>query len=85
MNFENCYLYLWSREIEIGCRALVRSPWEGPIWAYADWADNILEDAAFRLATPAIRRGMSTRNQIGETKAKEKRPPSRRRSGSPSL
>ncbi|MGO9832484.1 MAG: glutathione S-transferase family protein [Myxococcaceae bacterium] len=36
--------------------ALVPSPWDGPIWAYADWCDHILEDPCFKLAAPAIRR-----------------------------
>src|SRR5690242_8156993 len=36
-------------------KRLVPSPLEGPIWAYADFADNILEDVMFRLASPAIR------------------------------
>lgn len=26
----------------------------GPIWAYADWACSLLEDAAFRVATPGL-------------------------------
>jgi len=43
--------------------SLVRAPLEGPIWAYADWADNVLEDPAFRLASPAIRRALPTRNE----------------------
>lgn len=34
--------------------ALVPSPFEGPIWAYADFADGPLEDVLFRLATPAL-------------------------------
>lgn len=34
--------------------ALVPSPLEGPIWAYADFADGPLEDVLFRLATPAL-------------------------------
>jgi len=34
---------------------LVPSPLEGPIWAYADFADNTLEDVMFRIASPAIR------------------------------
>jgi glutathione S-transferase len=37
-------------------RRLVPSPWEGPIWAYADWCDGALEDVLFRLASPATRR-----------------------------
>jgi glutathione S-transferase len=36
-------------------KRLVPSPLEGPIWAYADFADNTLEDVLFRLASPAIR------------------------------
>jgi glutathione S-transferase len=35
---------------------LVPPPWEGPIWAYADWLDGPFEDVAFRIATPGIRR-----------------------------
>jgi glutathione S-transferase len=38
-----------------GGKRLVPPPFEGPIWAYADFADSILEDAMFRLASPAIR------------------------------
>jgi glutathione S-transferase len=34
---------------------LVPSPWEGPIWAYADFTDGPLEDPMFRLASPAVR------------------------------
>jgi glutathione S-transferase len=36
-------------------RALVPSPFEGPIWAYADFCDGPLEDVLFRLASPAVR------------------------------
>jgi glutathione S-transferase len=35
--------------------ALVPAPWQGPIWAYADWCDGPLEDLLFRLASPGIR------------------------------
>jgi len=35
---------------------LVPAPWQGPIWAYADWCDGPLEDVLFRLASPGIRR-----------------------------
>jgi glutathione S-transferase len=35
---------------------LVPSPFEGPIWAYADWCDQVLEDACFKLAAPGVRR-----------------------------
>ncbi len=38
-----------------GGRSLVPSPWEGPIWAYADWCDGPLEDVLFRLASPGLR------------------------------
>jgi glutathione S-transferase len=36
-------------------QSLVPSPFEGPIWAYADFADGPLEDVLFRLASPLIR------------------------------
>jgi glutathione S-transferase len=36
-------------------KRFVPSPLEGPIWAYADFADNTLEDVMFRLGSPAIR------------------------------
>lgn len=35
--------------------ALVAVPWEGPIWAYADFCDGPLEDILFRVASPAVR------------------------------
>ncbi len=35
---------------------LVPAPFDGPVWAYADWCDNVLEDPCFKLAAPAIRR-----------------------------
>jgi glutathione S-transferase len=35
---------------------LVPSPWQGPIWAYADWCDSVLEDVLFRIASPGLRR-----------------------------
>jgi glutathione S-transferase len=34
---------------------LVPSPLDGPIWAYADWCDQVLEDPCFKLAAPGIR------------------------------
>jgi glutathione S-transferase len=34
---------------------LVPTPLEGPIWAYADFADGPLEDVVFRIASPAVR------------------------------
>ena len=33
----------------------VPAPWQGPIWAYADWCDGPLEDVMFRIAAPKIR------------------------------
>jgi glutathione S-transferase len=38
---------------------LVPSPWQGPIWAYADWCDSVLEDVLFRIASPGLRRRFS--------------------------
>ena len=35
---------------------LCPSPLEGPIWAYADFADGPLEDVMFRLGSPAVRK-----------------------------
>ena len=45
-------------EVLRGDRAarLVPPPWQGPIWAYADWVDGPFEDVAFRIAAPGIRR-----------------------------
>jgi glutathione S-transferase len=43
----------------IGAR-LVPSPWEGPIWAYADFVDGTLEDVLFRIASPAVRDAWSS-------------------------
>lgn len=34
---------------------LVPSPWDGPIWAYADWVDGPFEDVLFRIASPDVR------------------------------
>jgi glutathione S-transferase len=34
---------------------LLPSPLQGPIWAYADFADGPLEDVLFRIASPIIR------------------------------
>jgi glutathione S-transferase len=36
--------------------ALVPSPLDGPVWAYADWCDQVLEEGCFKLAAPGIRR-----------------------------
>jgi glutathione S-transferase len=33
---------------------LTPSPFEGPVWAYADFCDGPLEDVLFRIASPAI-------------------------------
>ncbi len=35
--------------------ALVPAELAGPVWAFADWCDAVLEDVAFRIATPGIR------------------------------
>lgn len=43
--------------------ALVPSPLEGPIWAYADWTDTVLEDTLFKLASPSVRSRFSTANE----------------------
>jgi len=34
---------------------LVPSPWQGPIWAYWDFAAGPLEDLLFRIASPGVR------------------------------
>lgn len=34
--------------------ALVPATEAGPIWAYVDWASSVLEDVAFRLASPGL-------------------------------
>lgn len=36
-------------------RGLVPPPFEGPIWAYADFCDGPLEDVLFRIASPVLR------------------------------
>jgi glutathione S-transferase len=36
-------------------RHLVPPPFEGPIWAYADFVDGLLEDVMFRIASPSVR------------------------------
>ncbi|HEV8550745.1 MAG TPA: glutathione S-transferase family protein [Polyangiaceae bacterium] len=36
-------------------RRLVPAPFEGPIWAYHDFADGPLEDVLFRIASPVVR------------------------------
>jgi glutathione S-transferase len=38
-----------------GGEALVPSPLQGPIWAFADFSDGPLEDVLFRIACPMIR------------------------------
>ncbi len=43
-----------------GGARLVPSPWEGPVWAYADFCDGPLEDILFRVASPAVRRMHAT-------------------------
>jgi glutathione S-transferase len=39
---------------------LVPSPLEGPVWAYADFADNVLEDITFRIGSPSTRESWPT-------------------------
>ena len=39
---------------------LVPAGWEGPIWAYADFSDVVLEDPLFKLASPAVRDAWKT-------------------------
>jgi glutathione S-transferase len=36
-------------------RRLVPAPFQGPVWAYADYCDGPLEDVLFRIASPAVR------------------------------
>jgi glutathione S-transferase len=36
-------------------KKLVPAPFQGPIWAYADFCDGPLEDVLFRLASPSVR------------------------------
>lgn len=43
-----------------GAKHLVPSPFEGPIWAYADFVDGPLEDILFRIASPAVRDAWTT-------------------------
>ena len=38
-----------------GAQWLAPSPLEGPVWAYADFVDNVVEDVAFRIASPDVR------------------------------
>jgi glutathione S-transferase len=39
---------------------VVPAPFEGPVWAYADFCDGPLEDILFRIASPAIRDAWKT-------------------------
>ena len=43
------------REPEASRRLVGGAEMMGPVWAYADFADNILEDVLFRIAAPSIR------------------------------
>jgi glutathione S-transferase len=38
---------------------LVPSPLDGPVWAYADWCDQVLEEPCFKLAAPGVRRSFA--------------------------
>lgn len=40
--------------------SLVPAPWEGPIWAYHDFVDGPLEDALFRIGSPAVQQAWPT-------------------------
>jgi glutathione S-transferase len=42
-----------------GAPHLVPAPLEGPVWAYADWCDQVLEDLCFRLAAPGVCRSFA--------------------------
>ncbi|MDF3071638.1 MAG: putative Glutathione S-transferase [Polyangiaceae bacterium] len=46
--------------VQGGGAALVPSPFEGPIWAYHDFADGPLEDVLFRIGSPAVQRAWPT-------------------------
>jgi glutathione S-transferase len=39
---------------------LTPAPFEGPIWAYADFCDGPLEDVTFRIASPLVRDSWSS-------------------------
>ncbi len=42
---------------------LLPAPWQGPIWAYADFVDGPLEDVLFRIASPAVRDAWPTEGE----------------------
>jgi len=44
---------------------LVPSPWQGPVWAYADWCDGPLEDVMFRIASPFQKRRFASEWERG--------------------
>lgn len=41
--------------VDGAARKLTPEPLEGPIWAYADFCDSVLEDVLFRIASPSVR------------------------------
>ena len=43
-----------------GGARLVPPPLDGPIWAYADFVDNVLEDVIFRIGSPEVRDAWSS-------------------------
>jgi glutathione S-transferase len=45
---------------EAASSLLVPPPFEGPIWAYADFVDGPLEDVMFRIGSPAVRHSWPT-------------------------
>ena len=44
-----------SQFILVQAPGLAPTPLEGPVWAYADWCDQVLEDVCFKLASPGVR------------------------------
>jgi glutathione S-transferase len=48
-----------SEFIVSGAPRLAPSPLEGPVWAYADWCDQVLEDPCFKLTAPGVRRSFA--------------------------
>jgi len=51
--------------VDSAASKLVPAPLEGPIWAYADFADGPLEDVLFRIASPEIRDAWPTAAERG--------------------
>jgi glutathione S-transferase len=49
--------YLVTRD---GGNALVPTPFEGAVWGYHDFADTVVEDLMFRIASPCVRDAWKT-------------------------